>query len=404
MEENFEFKETIFNSLIKNIKPVFEEEKELEFMNRSYNLFEVLNIERKEVGLHSYFIYDLLNPDSVHEKSPIFLKFFLKEVLRYNAEQLEDFNPIDYDIQREVDTGDGRIDFVINDLKNKIAHIIEMKIDANDQQEQLIRYNKYAKKVYKDRYKLYYLTLNGREASEQSSGAIEYERISFEYHIVTWLKESLRRLNNLSNFKLYVEQYLKTIENITNSFENNDIKNKYVECLNNDKDTIKYAEILVKQSEIIKEKVLDMLNDEIYSELKKDISIDMKLAQRYKEDGDYVSIYVKQIGNLKNIRFGVAVDDERMYFYIGVCKGIGNDICFEEKDISKEIYINCLTKMKGLRKNSCTPYYYEYFYNFEKDENFILSDEEECNKLKNNILIFIKEKINELIKYSKGDE
>lgn len=404
MEENFEFKETIFNSLIEKIKPVFEEEKELEFLNRSYNIFEVLNIERKEVGLHSYFIYDLLNPNSVHEKSPIFLKFFLKEVLGYNVEQLENFDPIDYDIQREVDTGDGRIDFIINDLKNNMAHIIEMKIDADDQEKQLIRYDKYAKKVYKDHYNLYYLTLDGREASEQSSESIEYKQISFKYHIVTWLKEVLKRLNNLSNFKLFAEQYLKTIKNITNSFENNDIKEKYVECLSNDEDIIKYAEYLVKQGEIIKDKVLDTLNNEIYNELIKNISVEMKLAERYKEDRDYVSIYIKQIGNLKNIRFGVAVDKEKMYFYIGACKGIGNDVCFEEKTIAKELYVNCFTNMKGLRKNPNNPYYYEYFYTFEKDEDFILSNKEEYNKLKNYILIFMKEKINQLIKCSKGDE
>ncbi len=404
MEENFEFKETIFNSLIEKIKPVFEEEKELEFLNRSYNIFEVLNIERKEVGLHSYFIYDLLNPNSVHEKSPIFLKFFLKEVLGYNVEQLENFDPIDYDIQREVDTGDGRIDFIINDLKNNMVHIIEMKIDADDQEKQLIRYDKYAKKVYKDHYNLYYLTLDGREASEQSSESIEYKQISFKYHIVTWLKEVLKRLNNLSNFKLFAEQYLKTIKNITNSFENNDIKEKYVECLSNDEDIIKYAEYLVKQGEIIKDKVLDTLNNEIYNELIKNISVEMKLAERYKEDRDYVSIYIKQIGNLKNIRFGVAVDKEKMYFYIGACKGIGNDVCFEEKTIAKELYVNCFTNMKRLRKNPNNPYYYEYFYTFEKDEDFILSNKEEYNKLKNYILIFMKEKINQLIKCSKGDE
>lgn len=402
MTEDFEFKEATFNSLIKNLKSIYEEEKELEFLNRSYNIFEVLNLERKEVALHSYFIYDLLNPEAVHGKSSIFLKFFLKEVLGYTIEKLDNFNPSDYDIRREIITKYGRIDFIINDLKNKITHIIEMKIDADDQEKQLKRYDDYAKenKNIKN-YKIYYLTLDGRRSIDPSSKTVNYIPISFKINIIKWLKKILKRIDNLSNFKIFIEQYLKTIQNITNSIENDEIKNKYMESLGNDKNTIKYVNSLVKENEVIKTKVLNNLNKEIYIELTKHFSIDMKSAERYEED--YVSIYIKQVGNLKNIRFGIAVDNEKLYFYIGVCK---NTACtpFEEKAINEEPYLTCFTKMEDLRKDLDVPQYYKYFYKFEKDENFILADNKEYNKLKNNILIFMKEKINELIKHSKGDE
>lgn len=408
MEENFEFQERIFNSLIKKIKPVFEKEKKLELLNKSYNIFEVLNLERKEVALHSYFIYDLLNPEAVHGKSSLFLKIFLEKVLGYKTEQLENFNTADYDIQREVDTGDGRIDFLIYDLKNKMAHIIEMKIDAVDQNKQLKRYDDYAQKNKNiNNYKIYYLTLDGRKASEQSAKGIEYTPISFKYNIKSWLEEILKYLDTTSELKVFVEQYLKTIKNITDSFENDNIKKEYLECLDNNSSVIRYANSLTKQNNIIKNKVLDNLNEEIFEELKKffssKIKFDIKLAERYKEEGDYVSIYIKQIGNLKNIRFGVAADNKKLYFYIGICK---NTTCipFDEKTISKEPYFSCFIKIKELRKNPDYPYYHMYFYNFEKDENFILSDDKEYDKLKNDILIFMKEKVKELIKCSKGDE
>lgn len=74
MEGNFELKKEILDSLVGKLKPVFEEERELEISNSSYNVFEVLKIERKEVGLHSRFIYNLLDPEATHKKSSIFLK------------------------------------------------------------------------------------------------------------------------------------------------------------------------------------------------------------------------------------------------------------------------------------------------------------------------------------------
>ena len=404
MEGNFELKKEILDSLVGKLKPVFEEERELEISNSSYNVFEVLKIERKEVGLHSRFIYNLLDPEASHKKSSIFLKLFLKEVLGYQAEQLEDFDVDDYDVQREVDTGNGRVDFIIYDFKNKIAHIIEMKIDAVDQEKQLKRYNGYALKKFGGHYKIYYLTLDEKEASEQSAGEIEYTQVSFKNHIIKWLEEGLKYLENIPAFESSVKQYLDTIKNITNSIGSNDLKNDYLKCLVNDKEVIKYAEALLEQGKILKNKVLDDLNKEICEELRKNFSIEMKLAKRYELDGDFVSVYIKKIGNLRNIRFGISSENGRLYFYIGVCNGISNDIGFNEQILNKEPYISCFNQMKKMRKNPDLPYYHTYFYNLGKDENFILSDVEEYNNLKNIILNYMKEKIDELIKYSDGDE
>lgn len=43
-----------------------------------YNVFSVLNLQRKEVTLHSAFIADLLDPKGSHCCGPAFLEAFLK--------------------------------------------------------------------------------------------------------------------------------------------------------------------------------------------------------------------------------------------------------------------------------------------------------------------------------------
>ncbi|MEG0578394.1 MAG: PD-(D/E)XK nuclease family protein [Niameybacter sp.] len=81
---------------------------------------------------------------------------------------------------------DGRIDLIIESRTDLL--IIEIKIDAGDQKNQLKRYQRYAKSTGKD-YKIYYLTLLGDEASQVSvgdnRGEVEYTCLSFSSDIVS---------------------------------------------------------------------------------------------------------------------------------------------------------------------------------------------------------------------------
>ena len=58
----------------------------------------------------------------------------------------------------------GRVDIVLDDHKG-CGVIIENKVDAGDQENQLLRYDNYAKKYFKKDYRLLYLTLDGHKPS-----------------------------------------------------------------------------------------------------------------------------------------------------------------------------------------------------------------------------------------------
>ena len=136
-----------------------------------YNIFSVLGIETSEVRTHSAFLASLLNPNGNHGVGNAFLDAFVSE-MNLGGLQLDTTNA---QVNVEHVTSDGRIDILIFD-NNKKAIIIENKIYAGDQPEQLKRYDDYAKQQFTNGYRLLYLTLDGHKPSEGSTKDLKDNR------------------------------------------------------------------------------------------------------------------------------------------------------------------------------------------------------------------------------------
>ena len=175
-----------------------------------FNIFSILGIQRKEVETHSFLLYELMNPKGSHFQKELYLKIFIEEVLKIDDFE---FNCVKIDREKIIPNSNRRIDFTIENNKYYIA--IEMKIDANDQKEQIFDYYKYLENQCKEP-KLYYLTLDGKEASENSSKGVEYEKISFSYHILNFIEKSIEKSASLPIIRESLIQYQNTIKNITN--------------------------------------------------------------------------------------------------------------------------------------------------------------------------------------------
>jgi hypothetical protein len=179
-----------------------------------FNIFSILKMERLEVETHSSFIYELLNPNASHSQGTIYLELFFEEVLV----DCKNFDFPNLSVKREHYIADeGRIDFTISDKETFIA--IEMKIDAPDQPKQIQRYIDIAEKKAINS-KVYYLTLDGKNASEisiKSSDAnnVLYTKISFSNHIVKWLKKCIERSARLPIIRESLIQYLNLIYKLT---------------------------------------------------------------------------------------------------------------------------------------------------------------------------------------------
>ena len=116
--------------------------KEREDIGISYNVFDVLGLSTSEVGLHSAILASLLMPRG-HGAGRQFLEAFLKIPCLDLPNRFLD--PEKTVVEKEkyigpvTDTEGGRIDLYLTDGKNYL--IIENKIYAADQQNQLLRYH-----------------------------------------------------------------------------------------------------------------------------------------------------------------------------------------------------------------------------------------------------------------------
>lgn len=105
-----------------------------------FNIFNILKLDYSEVRVHTPFIANLLNPKGTHAQGDLFYKAFIEMVL--NDEIFEKYNPAKITINDEHSFDDGQIDIFIEHCcsKNPYAIVLENKINAGDQKDQLKRY------------------------------------------------------------------------------------------------------------------------------------------------------------------------------------------------------------------------------------------------------------------------
>ena len=205
------------NKLLKQVEQIVSQAKQAKEESRKrgeqFNMFWACKVNHYETS-HSAIIAELLNPKGLHGQGELFLTLFLMSYKSDFCFSLEKGATV----ATEVVTGDGRIDILITNPEGQ-AIIIENKIYAKDQWEQLKRYDKYAdKKFGKGNYKILYLTLFGDEASDQSCKDVEYIPISYEVQIVEWLEECIgfsARLPLIRETLIQYQQHIKLLTNQT---------------------------------------------------------------------------------------------------------------------------------------------------------------------------------------------
>lgn len=177
-----------------------------------FNIFQTLGVNHYE-NKHSLILAALLNPGGTHGLKDEFLNLFVKMIAQKNSSL--DFDCSNVTVITEHVITDGRLDIIIKNPEQAI--IIENKIYARDQSEQLIRYNNYAEQKYDiGKYIILYLTLWGNEASKQSSGATEYICLSYENDIIEWLEECLKISLRHPTVRETLVQYINHLKQLTN--------------------------------------------------------------------------------------------------------------------------------------------------------------------------------------------
>ncbi|MGB4655345.1 MAG: PD-(D/E)XK nuclease family protein [Bacteroidales bacterium] len=208
------------NNLLNQIAIINKKNAEiLEATDGRFNIFRICGINHYE-NTHSAILAEFLNSKGTHGLKSKLLECFIDTL--GDCFTIEKFNHNKSRVYTEYLTKEGRIDILIEDNQKK-AIIIENKIYAKDEKEQLKRYNRYAQK-YKNGYQILYLTLLGDNASEQSGSGVSYLPISYKENIINWLEKCVAIASRLPIVRETIIQYINHLKYLTN--QDMYIKNK----------------------------------------------------------------------------------------------------------------------------------------------------------------------------------
>ena len=348
----------------KLLQEAYEKSKDYLYEDSSrYNLLSIIEKDRDEAHIHSKVIYSLLSQNWGKKDKETFLTLFLKEI---GIEEEIIYNKT-WEVTREkafdLDTIKGRLDF---EIKSKdYIYIIEMKIDAGDQPEQLMRYQKFAKEQHK-KYKIFYLTLDGHNASKKSIGEeenleenqkVEYINISFKEEILNWLENCLKLVEGKENKLACINQYIASINKILGEKEikikdnilksSEDIKNAIViyEKLNEN-----LQKVLKNFFEELNKKLNDITPKPIYNEsyIKNYYNYTLdKIPQDY--PGIYIVLHENKSKNSNYYRFVLKLE---LSPELTACFGfIKNDS--DEKETIPFVYFSQVKKNSSGLYNKC---------------------------------------------------
>jgi hypothetical protein len=195
-----------------------DELEKLDATGERFNIFRVCGINHYE-NTHSAILAEFLSPNGSHGLKSKLLECFIENL--GNKLTIDCTNARVY---REYFTDEGRIDILIEDNQG-YALIIENKIYAKDQWEQLKRYDNFAAKKYGEgKYQILYLTLFGKDASEQSGDGVVYIPVSYKTDIINWLEQCVSITGHYPIVRETISQYINHLKQLTH--QDMDTKNK----------------------------------------------------------------------------------------------------------------------------------------------------------------------------------
>jgi conserved domain protein len=291
---------------------------------KCFNVFSALNMCSDEVRLHSRLLATLLNPKANHGLGNEFLKLFLialglpEDYITHCKEQI-----VERPIGEVTETTGGRIDIILEDREHAV--IIENKIYAGDQPNQLLRYHNYGVKTFgKNNFKLVYLTLYGSDPSASSLGGAHFNFIKLSYaQDILKLLEKLVKTQPQKPVHSTVEDYITIIKQLTHQ----DMDTKYQQSI---------IEEAIKSDNIDVTSELLLLQKQIGDKLRSDYIIKPLKGLGFNERQDDNGALWKSLNSKRNL-FIVIKTDEAYWKEAWIA------VASEDKTIPLQPKLDCFT-------------------------------------------------------------
>lgn len=342
-----------------------------------YNIFSVLGLETNEVRTHSAFLASLLDPDGNHGVGSAFLDAFVN-AMHYEKLQL---NTKESSVNVEYDTGNGRIDILISD-NNKKAIIIENKIYAGDQPEQLKRYYDYAKSEFTNDFRLLYLTLDGHNPSKESIVELQtkqFNRLAYsntflfnEYtqdegqelqeksnlvdnDVLIWLEGCVKIAYNKPLVRETIIQYIQLIKSLTNMNNENETNQEIINLFAT-KENYETAALIRDNFDNIKKQI-------VYQNLKPQLEEKIALLNKELNNSQILKIKTFEYGEKNYSAIIISVSSWKngeIYYEFGQYKGT-QALVYGVNDISEHKVLSNVS-LPGFKHNAAWVVYKDFPY------------------------------------------
>lgn len=293
-----------------------------------YNVFNVLGVDNMELS-HSAFLAALLNPDGSHGMQDAFIKAFIDTIAHGGTKpELDTAHAkvyTEYNIGNITDTTGGRIDILITDRSETgsgkdsgHAIIIENKIWAADQSNQLLRYHNFAPKAT-----LLYLTRNGDEPSDQSRGTLNaqdggYRCISYRSDIIGWLHKCAQLAFDKPRVRETINQYINLLQQLTNQNTMEQNKEQLIQLLTNKENFEQATAVEQSMPDVRKHIFQDIFRKQVEEQLKKEDAPKVTIADCTSDGYSSYTISFRIEGWMQENLFRFTIDGSQMYY--GVCR------------------------------------------------------------------------------------
>lgn len=421
--EEEKLKTNRLNKFLPQIKRVIKEVKEeMKKFPPQFCIFDVVNLQKYE-NYNSNLIAKLLEVNIKH----VDIKYkedtelsFVKDFLMYlhnefkwdyglnNVKELEEINHSDISIKREEYADTRRIDLFIS-YKKDFAIIIENKIYAVEQYNQLEDYYKNKKKDnYKNLYMIF-LTPSGYDSStltEESKKELGNNFQTLKHSdIALWLENILENEkysflhsdNILDNDNKYIKDYrllksamIQTIHNanmLSNNTKELDMTKEKIQKLLEDnifqdiqtvEDAEEYEKIFNSVNELLENKKSEIKKNNIIKYIKPYLEFRKKILLYLKSNMELEYSIINEndiIDNINNNNDGSSHYIEFLFKngYVGLylCNHTWNsfDLCvYIEIDENERIYKSIYNKLKSLENDNA--YIYKFIKTEDKNEFF----------------------------------
>lgn len=333
--------------LLSHISTIIKKNEEiLEATGGRFNMFRILGVNHYE-NTHSAILAEFLNPKGSHGLKHHFLESFIKNV---NSE--DNYLVFDYTnttVRTEAVTKYGRIDILIEDKKGH-SIIIENKVYADDQWEQLKRYNDFAINKYGTKnYKIFYLTLNGTDASKHSGSGVDYKPISYKINIIQWLEECVKISSRFPLVRETINQYINSLKQLTNQDMDTVNKNEIVDLVTKSPENLKSAMTIISNELKIKQAVIKKLFDDLE-----------KIAEKYDlvfvGDDDFGNVYSGFSFHVKlwnNCKIGFEFQSKNL-------RDMGFGIYYKSEKHLKSLTLETCMELEKILRSKSTDYWPAY--------------------------------------------